>query len=113
MPDSPAFFPAVLLLDVDEDDIASNLDNAPPWNHVLKITSEKPAQTSRTRNDDGEHAAGTAVDLQICDTAQRAAGADVDDFLLPQCTQTDGLRFFTATAVWRTEFFTQWIVSFL
>ena len=44
---------------------------------------------------------------QIRDTAKGTAGANIDDLLLPQCTQTDGLRLFTATAVHRIEFFTQ------
>ena len=85
-------FPAVILLDVNEDDIASDLDDTPPWDHVLKIASEKPAQAAGTRDDDGKHAAGAAVDLQIRDTAKGTAGANIDDLLLPQCTQTDGLR---------------------
>ena len=56
--------------------------------------------------------AGAAVDLQIRDTAKGTAGANIDDLLLPQCTQTDGLRLFTATAVHRIEFFTQGTASF-
>ena len=107
-----AFFSAVLLLDVNEDDIASDLDDTPPWDHVFKIASEKPAQATGTRDDDGKHAAGAAVDLQIRDTAKGTAGANINDLLLPQCTQTDGLRLFTATAVHRIEFFTQGTVSF-
>ena len=107
-----AFFSAVLLLDVNEDDIASDLDDTPPWDHVFKIASEKPAQAAGTRDDDGKHAAGAAVDLQIRDTAKGTAGANIDDLLLPQCTQTDGLRLFTATAVHRIEFFTQGTASF-
>ncbi len=107
-----AFFSAVLLLDVNEDDIASDLDDTPPWDHVFKIASEKPAQAAGTRDDDGKHAAGTAVDLQIRDTAKGTAGANINDLLLPQCTQTDGLRLFTATAVHRIEFFTQGTASF-
>ena len=110
---SSAFFPAVLFLDIDEDDIASDLDDAPPRDHVLEIAAEKPAQASRPWDDDGEHAAGTAVDLQIRDTAKGAAGADIDDFLLSQRTQAYRLRLITATAVWRTEFFTQGACSFL
>ena len=109
---SSAFFPAVLFLDIDEDDIASDLDDAPPRDHVLDIAAEKPAQASRPWDDDGEHAAGTAVDLQIRDTAKGTAGTNINDLLLPQCTQTDGLRLFTATAVHRIEFFTQGTVSF-
>ena len=84
-----AFFSAVLLLDVNEDDIASDLDDTPPWDHVFKIASEKPAQAAGTRDDDGKHAAGAAVDLQIRDTAKGTAGANIDDLLLP-AVHTDG-----------------------
>ena len=44
---------------------ASDLDDTPPWDHVLKIPSEKPAQPAGTRDDQGKHAAGAAVDLQV------------------------------------------------
>lgn len=108
-----AFFLTLILFDVDEDDVVPDLDNAPPRDHVLEIAAKKPAQPSGTGNDDGEHAAGAAVDLEICDTAQRAAGTDIDDLLLTKVTQADRLWLFTATAVRRSKLFRQGTGSFL
>lgn len=89
---SSAFFFALFLLHVDQNNISADLHNASPWNKKFKIPSEKPAQPSGTRHDEREDTAGAAVDLEVTDAAHGTAGAHVDDFLLPQSAQPDGMR---------------------
>ena len=75
-----AFFSAVLLLlDVNEDDIAFRYWTIhPPWDHVFKVACEKPAQAAGTRDDDGKHAAGSAVDpARSVNTAKGTAGGNI------------------------------------
>ncbi len=77
-----AFFPASFLVHIDEDNIGSDLDNTPPWNKVFIVPPEEPAQLSGPGDNNGKDTAAFAVDIEIIDTAERAAGPHIDDLLL-------------------------------
>ncbi len=96
---------ALFLFYIDQDNISTDLYDTPPWNEKFKIPSEKPAQPTGTGDDQGKDTAGTAVDFQVADTAHGTAGAHVDDFLLTQGAQPDGMRMRIRTAAWTAAFF--------
>lgn len=79
-----AFLPAFFFLDFYQDDICANLANTLPGDDKFSIASEKRADTARPRYDNGCHKAGADIDLHVADTAQRAAGTDIDDLFLAQ-----------------------------
>lgn len=89
---SSTFLFAFFFLNVDQDNICTDLHDTSPWNKKFKIPSEKPAQTAGTGHDQGKDTAGTAVDFQVADTAHGPAGAHVDDFFLTQAAQPNGMR---------------------
>ena len=66
---SDTFSAGFILVDIDEDDIAPDLNNATPRNKKFEITAQKAAELSRTRNNQCGNAAGTAVYLQIADAS--------------------------------------------
>ena len=102
---SSTFFFALFLFHIDQDNISTDLYDTPPWNEKFKISSEKPAQPTGTGDDQSKDTAGTAVDFQVTDTAHGTAGAHVDDFLLAQGTQSDGMWIQIRTAAWTAAFF--------
>ena len=102
---SSAFFFALFLFHIDQDNVSTDLYDTPPWNEKFKIPSKKPAQPTGTGDDQSKDTAGTAVDLQVTDTAHGTAGAHVDDFFLTQGAQPDGMRIQIRAAAWTAAFF--------
>ena len=83
---SEAAFPARFLVNFYQDDIGSDLADTLPGDHIFRISSQEPAQLPRSRNNESQHGSGAAVDLQVADAAERAAGADIDHFFPFQIT---------------------------
>ena len=90
---SEAAFFALVLIHFHQNNIGPDLDDTVPGNDKFCVSSEKPAQLSGTGDDQSQHGSSVAVDLQIADASQGAAGTNVDDFLLFQITQTHGTSF--------------------
>lgn len=83
-----AFFAYFFFIYLDQNDISTDLNDTFPWNHEFGVASQKPAEFSGTGDDQGQNTSGFHIDIQIADTAKRAAGTDIDDFFALQFKQS-------------------------
>lgn len=70
------------LLNFHQDDVVANLADAFPGDDEFAFPAKKSEEPAGTRNHQSGEALGFAVKFHVNGTAEAAAGADVDDFLL-------------------------------
>ena len=71
-------------LGFDKYDIAADLDDAAPWEHIVILAPEQPEQLRAPRRDEGDDAPLGVVKLYIADLAEAEARVYIDDLLIPQ-----------------------------
>lgn len=83
------FFAYVFFTYLYKYDVCPDLNNTLPWDHIFTVSSEKPAQLAGAGNDQRLNGSILGIQFQITDAPERPAGANVDDFLLTQGTESD------------------------
>lgn len=89
---SVTFSADIFLADFNKHDVRADPDDAVPRNDVFEFSSEKPAETAGSGYDQGSDTAGLRINFEVAHTAERPAGADIDDILLTQDAVADGGR---------------------
>ena len=74
--------------DFDEDDIITNLADTVPGNNVFIFASEKTAEFTGARNNQGINASCGTVKFQINGTTEAFAGTGINDFFLSKLTKS-------------------------
>ena len=76
------------LLDFYEDNVITNLANTVPWNDIFIFASEKTAEFTGARNNQGINASCGTVKFQINGTTEAFAGTGINDFFLSKLTKS-------------------------
>lgn len=71
-------------LGLDEHDIAADLDDAAPREHIVVLASKQSEELRAPRRDEGDDAPFGVVKLHIADIAKAEACVYIDDFLIPK-----------------------------
>ena len=79
----------------DENDIAADLADAVPWDHKILAVAEKAAEFHRTRKNESGKMSRFWIEFHINRTAERFAGADIDNFFLAEIYNAHAVLLFT------------------
>ena len=71
-----------------KDDVITNLADTVPGNNVFIFASEKTAEFTGARDDQGIYASCGTVKFRINGTAEAFAGAGINDFFLSKLTKS-------------------------
>lgn len=80
------FAKTFFLLDLNQNNVITNLADTFPGDHILAFSSKKAAQPSRSGDHQRCDLSGLAVKFHINGTAQTPTGTGINDFFLFQLT---------------------------